>query len=322
MSTILATSLGSVAADIAIKSLRQLGHRVVGTDIYPKEFHVESYEVNAFYQSPYVNDISYREHIEDICTKENVKYIFPLTDVDVDFFNDHRQWFIDHHITVCISPKYSLNIIRDKKKLQDFTRMKCPKIKSIPTMRLKDMKKLEWDFPLVCKPKNGRSSQGLRYIYSMEEWESFRKCADQDSYIVEPYISGPIVMVEIVRDSVHHKVVAIPRQELIATPHGCGTTVRMYHDEQLEEDSVQLAEALDIVGCVNFEYIRHTDDAYYLVECNPRFSAGVEFSCMAGYNCIANHLACFSRKKIDDYTFHGEMVIARKYEEYVTAIKK
>ena len=86
MSTILVTSLGSVAADIAIKSLRQLGHRVVGTDIYPKEFHVESYEVNAFYQSPYVNDISYREHIEDICTKENVKYIFPLTDVDVDFF--------------------------------------------------------------------------------------------------------------------------------------------------------------------------------------------------------------------------------------------
>ena len=57
MSTILVTSLGSVAADIAIKSLRQLGHRVVGTDIYPKEFHVESYEVNAFYQSPYVNDI-------------------------------------------------------------------------------------------------------------------------------------------------------------------------------------------------------------------------------------------------------------------------
>ena len=36
MSTVLVTSLGSVAADITIKTLKRLGHRVIGSDINPR----------------------------------------------------------------------------------------------------------------------------------------------------------------------------------------------------------------------------------------------------------------------------------------------
>ena len=44
-------------------------------------------------------------------------------------------------------------------------------------------------------------------------------------------------MVEIVRQDDPHKVVAMTRRELISTPHGCSTTVHVYKDEELEENS-------------------------------------------------------------------------------------
>ena len=51
MSNVLLTSIGSVAADIAIKSLKRLGHRVVGADIYPREWVADAYNVDVFYRA-------------------------------------------------------------------------------------------------------------------------------------------------------------------------------------------------------------------------------------------------------------------------------
>ena len=41
---------------------------------------------------------------------------------------------------------------------------------------------------------------------------------------------------------------------------------------------------------------------------------------MGGYDCIENHLKCFMGKEIEDYHFKHNMIIARKYEEYITAV--
>lgn len=173
----------------------------------------------------------------------------------------------------------------------------------------------------MCKPYNGRSSQGLKYIYNQEEWEKFSAVADEDTYIVEPFIDGPLVMVEIVRQEKPHKVVAMTRRELISTPHGCSTTVYVYQDKALEEASKILADKLGVLGDVNFEYILDKNGTYHLVECNPRFSAGCEFSCMGGYDYIENHMKCFMGKEIEDAHFKHNMIIARKYEEYITAVE-
>ena len=220
---------------------------------------------------------------------------------------------------MCDGTKEALDIIRNKKILADFIEKECPGTQSIPTEMLRDIKELEWDFPVVCKPYNGRSSQGLRYIYNKEEWDEFVLTADKEVYIVEPFIEGPLVMVEIVRQDDPHKVVAMTRRELISTPHGCSTTVHVYKDEELEENSKILADKLNVLGDVNFEYILDKNGTYHFVECNPRFSAGCEFSCMAGYDYVENHMKCFMNKEIEDCHFKHNMIIARKYEEYITA---
>ena len=319
--TILLTITGAVSADIATKSYRRMGYRLVGCDSHPKEWIVGSNEVDVFYQAPLVSDsLKYLEFIKDICIREKVSYIVPFIDIEVDLFSENREWFDEHNIILCISPKETATILRNKKLLADFIESEYPDIKSIPTKILRDIDNLEWDFPVVCKPYNGRSSQGLKYIHNQQEWEDFRTTADKDLYIVEPFIDGPIVMVEIVRQPYTKQVVAMCRRELMSTPHGLSTTVYVYEDKSLEERSKVLAEKLNIVGNVNFEYILDPQGEYHFVECNPRFSAGCEFSCIGGYEIAENHLKCFTGENIDEYHFKHPMVIARRYEEVVTSV--
>lgn len=320
MLTALVTSTGSVATDITLKSLKRMGFRVIGCNIYPREWVVESCEMDGFYQAPLVSDSdNYLKFIQKVCMEENVNYVLPMIDHEIDILNLHRKWFVEHDVVLCISPKESIEVIRNKKRLADFIESNCPLTTPIPTMMLRDIKKLEWDFPFVCKPYNGRSSQGLRYIHNIDEWHEFSSTADKDTYIVEPYIEGPIVMVELVRQSNPHKVIATTRKELLSTPHGCSTAVLIYKDEKLEWASKILADKLGVLGDVNFEYILGNDGKYYFVECNPRFSAGCEFSCIAGYDYVENHMKCFMGREIEDAHFKHNMIISRKYEEYITA---
>ena len=72
MKTALITSTGSVATDITIKSLRRMGFKIVGCNIYPKEWIVESCEVDVFYKVPPVADQeNYLNTIHEICEIEN-----------------------------------------------------------------------------------------------------------------------------------------------------------------------------------------------------------------------------------------------------------
>ncbi len=323
MSNVLITSLGSVAADITIKLLKRQGHRVVGADIYPREWVADAYNVDAFRRVPLVSDAeSYLSSIHGICEEEDIDYLIPLIDPEVDLLNVSREWFEMHGVTLCISTKRSLDVIRNKKSLQDFIENEVPEINGIPTLMVDDVDKLPWGYPVVVKPYDGRSSQGREYVGSDEEWVTYKEKRADAKSIVEPFVSGPLVMVEVVRQDSTGKCVCVTRQELLSTPHGCATTVRVYPDPDLEAASRVLAERLGINGCVNFEFIKHEDGRHFLVECNPRYSAGLEFSCLAGYDCVANHLDCFGGHEIDDFEMGSPIIVARKYEEYVTSVER
>ena len=112
MKTALITSTGSVAADITLKSLKRMGFRVIGCNIYPKEWIVESCEMDVFYQAPPVSDREYYlAFMKDLCVKEKVEYLLPMIDYEIDLLNCNREWFEEQGVTLCMSPKESLDII-------------------------------------------------------------------------------------------------------------------------------------------------------------------------------------------------------------------
>lgn len=325
MNTALVTAIGSFSADIVIRNLKKQNLRVVGCDIYPKEWIANAIMVNHFEQAPYANDPdAYFAFIQQVCLREHVRYLIPLTDVEVDVLTLHRDWFASHDILLCLSPADTIGLCRDKREMARFT-SGLGFLRSIPTFASSEAE-LRTDapfreFPLICKPVNGRSSQGICRIHSDKEWHNFCSVHDMRQYIVQPCISGSVVTVDIIRQADGGHTVAIPRQEMLRTLNGAGTSVYVFTDAALQETCIRLADALGIIGCVNFEFIKDKAGNYHFIECNPRFSGGVAFSCTVGYDCVRNHIAAFCGRPIDALHPYRNQYIVKKYHEHVTCVE-
>lgn len=318
MQAILVTAIGSFAADIVIKNLKKEGYKVIGCDIYKKEWIADAYNVDYFYQVPLVREEDkYLGCILKICREKNIKFIVPLTDIEVDFYNKNRVIFEKEGICLCISKQYAIEVCRNKLKLNQYLKDKhiCD---IIPTYMLADVDINSLEYPVVIKPLNGRSSQGLHYVETVDAMNSFISQTDIKEYIVQPKIEGSILTVDIVRSKKSSMSVCMARRELLRTLNGAGTSVYVFENKELEEKCKKIADLLDVNGCVNFEFIENNHGNLYFLECNPRFSGGVEFSCLSGYNFVINHIKCFMGKKIENKNVTKNQYIARKYEEYIT----
>lgn len=320
---VLITAIGSFSADIVIKTLHKLNYEVVGCDIYEKQWIVDSNNVEHFEKAPYATDEEkYIKFIKDICEKYKIKYIMPLTDVEVDVLCKWKDEFSKNNIQICISDKNVIQLCRSKLNLPKELENVC-KENLIPTKQLSESIDEEIQFPVIIKPINGRSSQGLAKIYNKEEFEFYKKmCHNQEEMIIQPLIAGDVVTVDVVSDLENNKIVCIPRRELLRTGNGAGTTVETFYDENLVKICKKIVEKLKIRGAINMEFIEKEVGKYYFLEINPRFSGGLEFSHIAGYDVVKNHIKCFTNQEIEEQNLFKKLIIARKYEEYIMEEKE
>lgn len=285
---ILLTAIGSMSALCAINNLHKAGHKVIGCDIYPKEWHVEAGVCDVFKQAPYANTKEYIPFLLQLAKENDVKFIFPLTDLEIDVINQQRNLFESEGITICMSSKETLSIARNKFALFDVFK-DDDNVPSVPTFTPNDdLSKLH--YPCVAKPRDGRSSEGLCYLQNESQLKELKHTS---TYIFQEKIEGHVCTVDYVRNPQTGDSFCVPREELLRTKNGAGTTVRIFHDEKLESLVSYIGEKLKISGVVNMEFINN-DKGFYLIDINPRFSAGVAFSCKTGYDFINAHLACFA----------------------------
>ena len=318
--TVVVTAIGSFSADIVIKTLKSKGIRVVGCDIYPGEWIADSENVDQFYKVPYAREgRPYVEAVLNICRKEGAGALVVLTDAEVDVLNGFREEFAREDVVLCLPSEETIALCRDKKAFSEFLEQRNIG-NTIPTRRLSEAVEDGIACPVVVKPFNGRSSEGLSIVGSEEELKALKARSGSENFVVQPFIGGSIITADVVRQADSGRMAVICRRELLRTRNGAGTSVRVFKNGALEAVCREAADALQINGCVNFEFIEGADGRYHILECNPRFSGGVEFSCMAGYDCVTNHLRCFFGEKIEPLSKITEMYIARKYEEYITRV--
>ncbi len=328
--TILVTAIGSFSAVTVIESLKEDGCRVIGCDIYPAEWVANSQIVDVFYRAPYATDRpAYEEFVKMVCKEEDVAYIMPLTDVEIDLFRGWMTAAEDTGAVVCMSERKMLDIIRDKKVLEEYLAPMqiCDTIPGKLLSEVISMEAAEQTYPLVIKPIDGRSSQGLHIVKTEQEMRAVaEQCReDADHYLVQPKISGPVITVDVVRNPETEECICIPRRELLRTPNGAGTSVYVFKNEHLEKQCKAIAKALNICGCVNFEFVEEIEPAgqngpgkWRFLECNPRFSGGLAFSAVAGYDMVRNHLNCFKGIGLEPEGEIRDQYVARRYTEVVT----
>ena len=374
MKTLLITAIGSFSAKTAIEAAKELGFKTIGCDIYPREWVSQSLLVDGFYRAVPATDVdAYMQFIKEVCDKENVDLILPLTDPEVDVLSARRG---ELSAEVALSHDDIITTCRDK--MIFCTHMKGL-IDAIPTAWVSDVETPE-SFPVIVKPVRGRSSHGMRKLDTQEEYTAFREavCARREAdgckgsgaadasatdgaasrttsgaavdgkassasasvsadgseasasagasttpaahgdYIVQPYIPGRVVSVDIFRDPRNGYIYTLPREELLRTPAGAGTSVRIYHDEFIEDDSKFFAELFGIKGTVMLEFIVDKTGYSWAMECNPRFSGGIGFSKAAGWDFAKAHLAVYADMHYEMPPEIGETWIVKEYSEVIT----
>jgi len=313
--SVLVTAIGSMSSASVIERLKDK-YRVVGTSIYERNWISESVLVDAFYKiSPAKDESDYIYEIIEIIKREGIQYIIPLTDVEVDVMNKNRASIEQLDCIICISGENTIDICRDKERIEKHLKLKTD-VKCIPTISKEEVI-INNIFPCILKPKRGRSSEGIEIINDKEYLDFVSKRVTCE-YLLQPYIGGDVVCVDLIRQKMSNLSMLVSRKELLRTKNGAGISVHVFCDKGLNEICNVAAEALDINGCVNFEFIQTDNGDYYFMECNPRFSGGINFSMMSsGYDFINNHVNCFGKGcKIDAPVNYGEMYIAKRYVEY------
>lgn len=311
-SAILVTAIGSFSADCVINELKRNNCRVIGCDIYPSEWHAVSKDCDKVYRAPFAKEEDkYISFLLDISTENQVNFIFPLTDLEIDVLDKHRNVFTNKGIIICMPSSLTLSIARDKYRLFK-TFEKDENVPSIKTFKtgsdlIPDL------LPCVAKPYNGRSSEGLKII---NDSATLKEIKSLDNYIIQEFISGTIFTVDYTRSSETGHDFCIPREELLRTKNGAGTTVKITVDPQLSNLVSYIGSKIQVNGTINMEFIKHLDK-YYLIDINPRFSAGVAFSLVAGYNMVMSHLNCFNNSDIYSPIKYAELLITKRYKEEI-----
>lgn len=310
-SNILITAIGSFSADCVVKELKKAGYYIIGCDIYPSEWHAVSKDCDIVYKVPLaIKKDEYIASIMNICENEKIKYIYPLTDVEIDVYNEYRDRFEKKGIVLCMPDSHFLSYARNKYKLFE----KFEKDRNVPSIRtyLTPNDNIPLLLPSIAKPYNGRSSEGLCKINTEEE---FNRITNISGYIIQEMISGSVYTVDYIRSDKFNVDVSIPREELLRTKNGAGTTVRISNDQSLINLVSYIGNSLKLNGVVNMEFIKNSDK-YYLIDINPRFSAGIAFSVKSGYNMILNSLSCYTNEKIEiGGKYYCGLMTKRYYEE-------
>ena len=292
MNTILLTAAGSASALPAMRRYQEAGLNVVACDIYPREWNAASLAANTFFQALTVRDENaYVQQMLEAVRQYGVDALIPLTDVEVDVLCSRKAEFLALGCVLCTPEEDVVRLCRDKYLMAQRLEAKgvC---QTIPTYDAK-ADSLP-DFPLMLKPRSGRSSQGQAVVHSWEELET--ALARRDDYIIQPFISGNIFTVDVARDA-HGQVQALARQELLRTGNGLGTTVEICQKHPLETVCAAIANEIGLVGVVNMEFIHHGEE-YYFLEVNPRFSGGTGFSMKAGMDTAMLMLQCHTGESI------------------------
>lgn len=309
---ILITAIGSMSAKRVITRLKDEGHFVVGCDIYPGEWHYETKLCDAFVQAPYATkEDEYVQFLIDSCKKFDLGLIIPLTDLEIDVINRQRIKIEGLGLILCMQTTQVLETARDKFKLSKVCESD-PNIPSVKTCLLSEMP-TDFKFPCIAKPYNGRSSEGLLRNASLDQVMAIE---NKDVYIIQEQITGNVFCVDYCRCAKTSIDCAVPRLELLRTSNGAGLTVQIIPDDTLIKLVSYIGNKLDINGCVNMEFILN-DGNYYLIDINPRFSAGVAFSVESGYDMIMNHIRCFCNQEIDGQIRLSEKIMIKIYEEIV-----
>ena len=308
---ILITSIGSLSAKFVIEQCKSIGAEVYGSDINEIKYLKNASALDKFYKVSKVKETEkYKKELEFIIQDASITHILPLTDLDVDFFANTLLNSENEEIKILVANKGIVNLIRNKLEVSRLFK-ESSVINCIPTFTVDEYRNRCNVYPAIAKINNGRSSEHILHITEERQLEFILN----KNYIVQPKIDGDIVTVDIICDG--HKLLFVQRKEIFRTSNGAGTTVEIINNVIINNCIIEFFKQINYRGVLNIEFILNNEKVY-LMDVNPRFSAGVAFSNIAGYDFVTNAIKYLEGLEIESIVSVKEgMIVTKVYKEII-----
>ncbi|MFJ5759884.1 ATP-grasp domain-containing protein [Neobacillus sp. NPDC093182] len=232
------------------------------------------------YLVPRVMEKNYLNELIRICQLEKIKLVIPLIDTELELLSNNRKLFDDIGVDLLVSSCILNEITSNKTKTYKFfleNSISSPKVYSEI-----ELSKKEYNFPVIIKPTNGSSSEGVIKINNQKELEFFIDYIPDA--MVQEYVNGDEYTVDVMLDFKGNIKTIVPRKRL-ETRSGevsKGVTKKDFHIiSEVEKVVKKLPGA---IGCITLQCFKKMDGEITFIEINPRFGGGIPLSIEAGAN--------------------------------------
>ncbi len=279
------TAVGALIGQGIVRSLRSSceSMHIVGIDRAVN--HYGAGIVDVFRTKPCrEDDPGYLEWLRDLIEDEQVDLVLPGIEDDVFFFHDTVELMRDWPVKIVMNSIEAIESGRDKWRMHQ--NLLKSGIKAIPTVLAPDLEDCMTQLgqaPYLVKARRGSGSRGQSIIRSEEEWHEKKSCYDE-GYLVqrvvgedhEEYTVGLFGL----GDGLETEIFVLKRK---LWKGGTWEAEVVSADRDLIDICASLNRVLRPVGPTNYQF-RRTDEAWYLLEVNPRLSASTAIRAGFGFN--------------------------------------
>jgi len=244
--------------------------------------------------------------LAEICRKEKIHVIYPLSTEDQEFFAAEVPWFAAKGISVIVSPLDVLQIANDKLKLYEFSQangIPCPSFSAVRNWKDLQQTICRLGFPhrpFVLRLNRSTGAQGVKVVYA--EIDARKRMFDRDNRLVglheverwlqtmqswppfhlAEYLPGDEYSVDILCDG-GNVLSAVTRLRL-STLYGLALHARVVDERDVQQSACRLVEKLGLSFVVNVQFRRSENGEAKLMEINPRIPGTIGLTVAAGVN--------------------------------------
>lgn len=278
---VLLTSAGVATASNVMDALRSdlgLSGRIVAVDMDPYAAGLHRADVKAL--CPPCSAPGYIDTILDICSKENVSFVFPLYSGEIHLFCRAASRFSEIGVNLMLPPLETVRLCTDKRSFFEFLESEGF---SFPAT-YEPVANKDFRFPLFIKPPSGSGSKNTHRIDDAEDLAFYLK-KHPDS-ILQDFIPGTEYTVDCLVDK-GRLLACIPRVRVVVRD-GKTMVGRTVDHPLLRAETARLLSALGMHGPCNVQFMETPEGKLFIIEVNPRLAAGgLPLSVRAGANIPA-----------------------------------
>jgi carbamoyl-phosphate synthase large subunit len=261
--------ISGVCGDIgcsAVRALREAAAKIIGCDMRP---YSPVYDlIDQFYVIPGALDReNYMKSLRKILEKEGILFFLPIPEPEIRVADEKRGELEALGIKLLLNNHLIIDNFLDKLKTAQF-------IESIGLRAPKTALLQEYDgdfgYPLIVKPRSGYGSKRLWKIEDNRDLDYLR-LKDDGNLIVQEHIGSDLEEYTTGVFSDGKKTSSITFRRKLGFG-GLSTEAVLIDDQRVEELSVKVAEAANLIGGINIQS-RRVDNTFIPFEINPRLSS-------------------------------------------------